>query len=154
MGMLAVRVEPRSSKSGRGDWIRTSDPLRPRQVRYQAALRPDSEEPRFYLGFPQFASSRASLSWRKLSQNSDSLSQNIPDSSFPPVPNPRRLDTISLRRLYVLLFTRITTRRVHFARCTANPDDCWSRNQARQQRGRSLSARNQFVYRSAITIAN
>ena len=27
---------------GRGDWIRTSDPLRPRQVRYQAALRPDS----------------------------------------------------------------------------------------------------------------
>ena len=28
-------------KSGRGDWIRTSDPLRPRQVRYQAALRPD-----------------------------------------------------------------------------------------------------------------
>ena len=28
---------------GRGDWIRTSDPLRPRQVRYQAALRPDSE---------------------------------------------------------------------------------------------------------------
>jgi hypothetical protein len=28
-------------KFGRGDWIRTSDPLRPRQVRYQAALRPD-----------------------------------------------------------------------------------------------------------------
>jgi hypothetical protein len=35
-------VEPRNSESGRGDWIRTSDPLRPRQVRYQAALRPDS----------------------------------------------------------------------------------------------------------------
>ena len=33
-------LEPRNSKSGRGDWIRTSDPLRPRQVRYQAALRP------------------------------------------------------------------------------------------------------------------
>jgi hypothetical protein len=30
-----------TAKSGRGDWIRTSDPLRPRQVRYQAALRPD-----------------------------------------------------------------------------------------------------------------
>ena len=28
--------------NGRGDWIRTSDPLRPRQVRYQAALRPDN----------------------------------------------------------------------------------------------------------------
>jgi hypothetical protein len=26
---------------GRGERIRTSDPLRPRQVRYQAALRPD-----------------------------------------------------------------------------------------------------------------
>src|SRR5262245_32563494 len=34
-------LEPRNSESGRGDWIRTSDPLRPRQVRYQAALRPD-----------------------------------------------------------------------------------------------------------------
>ena len=32
--------EPKVS-DGRGDWIRTSDPLRPRQVRYQAALRPD-----------------------------------------------------------------------------------------------------------------
>ena len=31
----------RRAKVGRGDWIRTSDPLRPRQVRYQAALRPD-----------------------------------------------------------------------------------------------------------------
>ncbi len=29
-------------KNGRGDRIRTYDPLRPRQVRYQAALRPDS----------------------------------------------------------------------------------------------------------------
>jgi membrane-bound lytic murein transglycosylase MltF len=41
-----------NSESGRGDWIRTSDPLRPRQVRYQAALRPDSEDPSFYRGFP------------------------------------------------------------------------------------------------------
>ena len=40
-------LEPRNSESGRGDWIRTSDPLRPRQVRYQAALRPDSNS----LGF-------------------------------------------------------------------------------------------------------
>src|SRR3989304_3153048 len=28
-------------QSGRGDWIRTSDPLLPKQMRYQAALRPD-----------------------------------------------------------------------------------------------------------------
>ena len=31
-------------KSGRGDWIRTSDPLLPRQVRYQAALLPDEKK--------------------------------------------------------------------------------------------------------------
>ena len=36
-------VLPQMMKSGRGDWIRTSDPLRPRQVRYQAALRPDRD---------------------------------------------------------------------------------------------------------------
>ena len=29
---------------GRGEKIRTSDPLHPMQVRYQAALRPDSRE--------------------------------------------------------------------------------------------------------------
>jgi hypothetical protein len=34
-----LRIAP--LETGRGDWIRTSDPLRPRQVRYQAALRPD-----------------------------------------------------------------------------------------------------------------
>ena len=47
------------SKSGRGDWIRTSDPLRPRQVRYQAALRPDIEEPLFYAFFEQLSRRRA-----------------------------------------------------------------------------------------------
>ena len=30
---------------GRGGEIRTHDPLRPRQVRYQAALRPDIKDP-------------------------------------------------------------------------------------------------------------
>ena len=141
-------------RNGRGDWIRTSDPLRPRQVRYQAALRPDFEDPRFYCGFPQIASPRVSLPWRKLSQNSDSLSQNIPDSSFPPVPNPRRLDTISLRRLYVLLLTKLPLDASTSPAALPIPTTGWSPNQARQQRGRSLSARNQFVYRSAITIAN
>jgi hypothetical protein len=28
-------------KNGRDDWIRTSDPLLPKQMRYQAAPRPD-----------------------------------------------------------------------------------------------------------------
>ena len=31
------------SKNGRGDWIRTSDPLTPSQVRYQAALHLDRQ---------------------------------------------------------------------------------------------------------------
>src|SRR4051812_27623149 len=41
-------VLPLNSKSGRGDWIRTSDPLLPKQMRYQAALRPDSQDARSY----------------------------------------------------------------------------------------------------------
>ncbi len=32
-------------ENGRGGEIRTHDPLRPRQVRYQAALRPDPTNP-------------------------------------------------------------------------------------------------------------
>ena len=31
-----------SNKNGRDDWIRTSDPLHPMQVHYQAVLRPDA----------------------------------------------------------------------------------------------------------------
>jgi hypothetical protein len=85
------RVEPRNSKSGRGDWIRTSDPLRPRQVRYQAALRPDSEDPKFYCGFRLFASYLPSLSGRKLSQSSGQVFQNTPDSSSRLSQNSRRL---------------------------------------------------------------
>ena len=32
----------RKRSDGRGDWIRTSDPLYPKQVRYQAAPLPDT----------------------------------------------------------------------------------------------------------------
>ena len=32
---------PDLQTSGRDDWIRTSDPLTPSQVRYQTALQPD-----------------------------------------------------------------------------------------------------------------
>jgi hypothetical protein len=68
-GKRVTDASQNQSKSGRGDWIRTSDPLRPRQVRYQAALRPDFEDPSVYCGFWQLARPHASLSWRKLSQN-------------------------------------------------------------------------------------
>src|SRR5438093_13574489 len=36
-GTTALALE---SGSGRGEWIRTTDPLLPKQMRYQAALRP------------------------------------------------------------------------------------------------------------------
>jgi hypothetical protein len=38
-------------ENGRGDWIRTSDPRFPKPMRYQTALRPDSETFRFYATF-------------------------------------------------------------------------------------------------------
>jgi hypothetical protein len=42
-GMPYVRRPLRGpkQKNGRGDWIRTNDPLLPKQVRYQTALRPE-----------------------------------------------------------------------------------------------------------------
>ncbi len=48
---LAVSANP--LKSGRDDWIRTSGPLLPKQVRYQAALHPVSGLYSFLPGFCQ-----------------------------------------------------------------------------------------------------
>ena len=42
------------------------------------------------------------------------------------------VDTVLLRRLYVLFFIELGSRRVHLAGCTANPSGAWVAQQARQ----------------------
>jgi putative transposase len=42
------------------------------------------------------------------------------------------VETISLRRLYVLFHIELGSRRVHLAGCTPNPDSVWVTQQARQ----------------------
>ena len=41
------------------------------------------------------------------------------------------VDTVWLRRLYVLFFVSIGTRRVEYVACTRNPDTAWMTQQAR-----------------------
>lgn len=42
------------------------------------------------------------------------------------------VETLFLQTLYVLMFIEIGSRRVHFAGCTAHPDNAWITQQARQ----------------------
>ncbi len=69
------------------------------------------------------AGARAQLSWRDfLRSHADSI---IACDFF-------TVETLWLGRLYVLFFLELSSRRVHFAGCTGNPDGHWTTQQARQ----------------------
>ncbi|HEY5294746.1 MAG TPA: hypothetical protein VIJ70_04645 [Gaiellaceae bacterium] len=44
------------------------------------------------------------------------------------------VDTVLLRRLYVLVFICVGTRRIEYVACTSNPDGAWMLQQARNLR--------------------
>jgi transposase InsO family protein len=69
------------------------------------------------------AGERSGLSWRMfLRQQAQSM---LAVDFF-------TVETISLQRLYVLVFIELGSRRVHLAGCTANPTGEWVAQQARQ----------------------
>ena len=69
------------------------------------------------------AGARAQLSWRDfLRAHADTI---IACDFF-------TVETLWLRRLYVIFLLELSSRRVHVAGCTANPDGRWTAQQARQ----------------------
>jgi transposase InsO family protein len=68
------------------------------------------------------AGARDGLSWRQFIR---SQAQSVIACDFFTV------DTISLRRIYVLFFIELSSRRVHLAGMTESPDGAWSAQQAR-----------------------
>jgi putative transposase len=60
---------------------------------------------------------------------------NGPAATPAPRPGPTQpVDTVLLRRLYVLVFICVETRRIEYVACTSNPDGAWMLQQARNLR--------------------
>jgi putative transposase len=55
------------------------------------------------------------------------------------------VETISLRRYYVLFFIELGSRRVHLAGCTTNPTGAWATQQARNPSFTGLFERTRFL---------
>jgi transposase InsO family protein len=55
------------------------------------------------------------------------------------------VETVTLRRLYVLFFIELGSRRVHFAGCTPNPSGAWVVQQARNLSFTNLFERTRFL---------
>jgi hypothetical protein len=55
------------------------------------------------------------------------------------------VETIALRRYYVLFFIELGSRRVHFAGCTTNPTGAWVTQQARNLSFTGLLERTRFL---------
>jgi transposase InsO family protein len=55
------------------------------------------------------------------------------------------VETLSLRRFYVLFFIELESRRVHRARCTTNPTGAWVTQQARNLSFTGLFERARFL---------
>jgi putative transposase len=55
------------------------------------------------------------------------------------------VETVTLRRLYVLFFIEVGSRRVHLAGCASNPSGAWVVQQARNPSVTNLFERMRFL---------